>query len=279
LQYLLSGVVKRNHLTIEDSLVNNARSVAVSGQQEFSAPSRKLISSYYEEVEKGLHCMSDAATSQESPLIELGERMNLIRKMKQNVGRTALMLSGGGAIAMYHLGTIRALIDSGVYDDVKVISGTSGGSISAACCAMMTSQELFEDICVPTISTDYRLNGEMKRKNIRWFPPAGDMVAYWLKHGLLVDSKYFRRTCDFYYGDTTFAEAFGRTGKHVCITVSASRAGSGTVQRLLLNHISTPHVTLASAVAASCALPGVMKPAKLESKNSAGQLEPFEGKY
>lgn len=170
------------------------------------------------------------------------------------------------------------MIDAGVYDDVKVISGTSGGSISAACCAMMTSKELFEDICVPTISTDYRLNGEMKRKNIRWFPPGRDMVAYWLKHGLLVDSKYFRRTCDFYYGDTTFAEAFAHTGKHVCITVSASRAGSGTVQRLLLNHISTPHVTLASAVAASCALPGVMKPAKLETKNSAGQLEPFEGK-
>jgi len=35
-------------------------------------------------------------------------------------------------------------------------------------------------------------------------------------------------------------------------------------------------VTLASAVVASCALPGVMAPAKLECKNSSGQLEPFE---
>lgn len=48
------------------------------------------------------------------------------------------------------------------------------------------------------------------------------------------------------------------------------------MQRLLLNHISTPHVTLASAVAASCALPGVMKPAKLQTKNGMGVLEPFE---
>ena len=48
--------------------------------------------------------MSTGPTSQESPLFELGERMNLVRKMKQNMGRTALMLSGGGAIAMYHLG-------------------------------------------------------------------------------------------------------------------------------------------------------------------------------
>jgi predicted acylesterase/phospholipase RssA len=74
----------------------------------------------------------------------------------------------------------------------------------------------------------------------------------------------------------TFEEAFARTGKHVCITVSASRASGGTAQRHLLNHVSTPNVTLASAVAASCALPGLMAPAKLQTKNRNGKLEPFE---
>lgn len=91
-----------------------------------------------------------------------------------------------------------------------------------------------------------------------------------------ITQKYFHRTCEFYWGTTTFEEAFARTGKHVCITVSASRAQSDAAQRLLLNHISTPHVTLASAVAASCALPGVMKPAKLKTKNSMGKIEDFE---
>jgi predicted acylesterase/phospholipase RssA len=33
---------------------------------------------------------------------------------------------------------------------------------------------------------------------------------------------------------------------------------------------------LASAVSASCALPGVMKPAKLKTKNSLGEIEDFE---
>ena len=86
----------------------------------------------------------------------------------------------------------------------------------------------------------------------------------------------FRRTCEFYFSDITFEEAFERTGKHVCITVSASRVSGESAQRLLLNHISTPHVTLASAVAASCALPGVMAPAKLMTKNGNGLIEPFE---
>ena len=58
--------------------------------------------------------------------------------------------------------------------------------------------------------------------------------------------------------------------------MSASRASSASQQRLLLNHISTPHVTLASAVATSCALPGVMKPRKLQAKNSLGTIEDFE---
>lgn len=88
--------------------------------------------------------------------------------------------------------------------------------------------------------------------------------------------QFFYDTCEYYYGTTTFEEAYERTKKHVCITVTASRTSGGTAQRLLLNHISTPHVTLASAVAASCALPGVMKPAKLQAKNRLGEIEPFE---
>lgn len=177
---------------------------------------------------------------------------------------------------MYHLGTIRALIEANLYDGIKVISGTSGGSIAAAMCAMMPTEDLYKHICVTTVSTDFMLTGEMKAKNIRWFPTALEMGAYWLKHKLLVDSSDFKRCCDFYYGETTFEEAFEKTGKHVCITVSASRASGGTAQRLLLNHISTPHVTLSSAVAASCALPGVMAPAKLLAKDSNGKQEPFE---
>ena len=72
--------------------------------------------------------------------------------------------------AMYHLGVVRALIEAGVYQDIKVISGTSGGSITAAMCALKTPEELHKDVCVPTVSTDYGLSGEQKEKDIRWFP-------------------------------------------------------------------------------------------------------------
>lgn len=305
LKYLLSGVVKRNHLMLDALSEQNARSVADTGKFGLSQEGRSVIRAYYEEVQKGLDWIADApldmdkeggdaekskdygpmgflkngdqaALDEKARQTELHDRCTLVRKMKQNMGRTALMLSGGGAQAMYHLGTIRALIESKLYDDMKVISGTSGGSITAAMCALRKPEELFNHVCVANVSTDFMLNGDMKKNNIRWFPPVTEMGAYWLKHKLLVDSKDFKKCCDFYYGDATFEEAFERTGKHVCITVSASRATGGTAQRLLLNHISTPHVTLASAVAASCALPGVMAPAKLLIKDSTGKQEPFE---
>ena len=303
LKFLLTGVVKRNHLSVDDLLIDDANSVAECGRHRLSEGARALVKGYNEEVDRCLDFVAEAPVQLSTPTsshrlsavdgdwlgslpdeassamerqgTELSDRIFHLRKLKQNMGRSALMLSGGGAQAMYHLGIIRALAESGVYKDIKVISGTSGGSISAAMCAIKTTEELLRDVCVRNVSTDYMLDGTMKRENIRWFPKLVDMGATWLKSSLLVESSEFKRCCDFYFGDTTFEEAFERTGKHVCITVSASRSGSGA-QRLLLNHISTPHVTIASAVGASCALPGVMAPAKLQQKNARGTQEPFE---
>lgn len=300
LKFLLSGIVKRNHLSIDDFLINDARSVAERGQHSLRKETREAIDRYGEEVERCLEWVANGPvylgggegddtkmnnvesncpregilqTQQD----ELQKRYTLVKRMKQNMGHTALMLSGGGAQAMYHLGTIKALVESELYEHIHVISGTSGGSISAAMCAIKSPEELLRDVCVKTVSTDFLLTGEMKRKNIRWFPELIHMGTYWLKHRLLVDSTEFKRCCEFYYKDITFEEAFEMTGKHVCITVTASRASAGSgVQRLLLNHISTPNVTLASAVAASCALPGVMAPAKLMIKDGRGKQVPFE---
>jgi TAG lipase / steryl ester hydrolase / phospholipase A2 / LPA acyltransferase len=58
----------------------------------------------------------------------------------------------------------------------------------------------------------------------------------------------------------------------VSIAVSGRSLSNGGPQRLLLNHIASPHVTLASAVAASCALPGIMDAQPLEAKGPTGQV-------
>lgn len=321
LKTLLSGIVKRNHLSVDDFLMEDARSVAERGQHTQTRATRDTIDRYGEEVERCIefiasgtvhlgggrrsdtsfstmeggssppsqaaaypNCKTNSHSANEQQSMhkqqqdELSRRYVLFKKMKQNLGHTALMLSGGGAQAMYHLGTIKALVESNLYEHIHVISGTSGGSIVAAMCAIKTPEELLRDICVNTVSTDYMRTGKMKKQGVSWFPSIYKMGETWMTSGVLMDSKEFFRCCEFYYSNITFEEAYEMTGKHVCITVSASRAYAGSgVQRLLLNHISTPHVTLSSAVAASCALPGAMSPKKLMMKNGrGGEQVPFE---
>ena len=51
-KFLLSGVVKRDHLSLESTLESNAWDVDVSGQYGFSAATRTAINRYYDEISK-----------------------------------------------------------------------------------------------------------------------------------------------------------------------------------------------------------------------------------
>jgi hypothetical protein len=59
---------------------------------------------------------------------------------------------------------------------------------------------------------------------------------------------------------------------NISVTVSGSASSSG---KILLNYISTPSVYVWSAVATSCALPGIMEPIKLMAKGPDGKPMPF----
>lgn len=147
---LLSGIVKRNHLSVDDYLMEDARSIAERGQHTLTRKTRDTIDMYGNEVERCIEWVangpvyigdatafsSSSSTTKSRQFTdnimqkqhdELSRRYSLFKRMKQNMGHTALMLSGGGAQAMYHLGTIKALVESSLYEHIHVISGTSGG--------------------------------------------------------------------------------------------------------------------------------------------------------
>jgi len=264
----LSSYTKRNHVGIDNFYTDTPPHLERTGTYP-DGDALYQIDSYQDSLVAGIERLSKSKS-------EPRDNLKALRHMRINYGTTGLMLSGGGSITMYHMGLIRVLIAENEYDNVEVISGTSGGSIMAAFCATCTPEELLRDVCVENVSTDYKHSGEMAPNDIRWFPTMSNMARNWLRHGVLVPNESFMSCTEFYFGDMTFAEAYAKTNKHVCMTVTASRAvnGSGT-QRLLLNHISTPHVTVASAVAASCALPGIMPPCKLTQKID-GKVSFFE---
>jgi hypothetical protein len=73
-------------------------------------------------------------------------------------------------------------------------------------CASMPDSRLMEEVLISTISTDYRKNGVMKRDGIVWFPSLWRQAINFLSTGFLIDHKDYCRTCEYYWGDMTFAE-------------------------------------------------------------------------
>ena len=193
------------------------------------------------------------------PAFDVSETLRLVSEAHRSLGRTALCLSGGGALAMYHFGVIKVLLEEGLLP--QVVSGTSGGSIVAAFISMFPEEELLRTIR-PDLSN---------RHGVRWFPPVWKMIIHFVQSGTLMDKEEFARTTEAYFGDVTFAEAFVRSKRAVSIQISV---GSG--HGFVLNHFTAPQVLIRTAVNASCALPGLMEPTALLAKDEAtGELTSF----
>ncbi|GLD93557.1 hypothetical protein PINS_up002149 [Pythium insidiosum] len=265
LKYILTTFVMRNKLGIDSADLH----------LESNTGTKHVIERYNAQVIRALEFLANA----DEQLFPAHEKTVFFRKLKQSFGSTALCLSGGGAIAMYHMGVIKALLHADLLPNV--ISGSSGGSIAAAMTACKTNQELLETVIHRDISTQYF------HFDIRWFPPLLHQLAHCVKTGFLVECSDFERTTKHYYGEPmdardkmmhyTFQDAFLKTGRHVCITVSASDVtGHKGPKKLLLNHINTPHVLLWSAVAVSCSLPGIMKGKKLMARDHNGNIVPYD---
>lgn len=264
LKYIAAAFAMRNKLGIDSSSLH----------LECNSGTKVVIEEFDALVAQALEILSKASPEE----FPTSEKQSFFRKLKQSFGSTALCLSGGGAIAMYHMGVVRALIEADLLPNV--ISGSSGGSIVAAMLACKTNEELLNDVLQNNISTRYIPVG------VRWFPPLMEQLAHCVKTGFLVECSVFEHTTQHYFSEPmdeeektmqyTFQDAFRKTGRHVCITVSASDVtGHKGPQKLLLNHINSPHVLLWSAVAVSCSLPGIMKGKKLMARDFQGNVVPY----
>jgi TAG lipase / steryl ester hydrolase / phospholipase A2 / LPA acyltransferase len=213
-----------------------------------------LVTWFKDETIRAIEFIADECKD-ESKVVD---NLKLVREAHRSLGRTALCLSGGGALAMYHFGVIRSLLEEGLCP--SVVSGTSGGSIVAAFISVMPEDEL-----LGTITDDIS-----DRYGVRWFPPVYKMIVNFLQHGTLMSESDFANTTKQYFGDFTFEEAYAISKRHVSIQVSV---GSG--HGFVLNHVTSPKALVRTAVCASCALPGLMRPSPILCKSADGQLIPF----
>ncbi len=220
---------------------------------------KKVIEDYVQEVSDQLErlCREDIHG------LTLSEKYFLFQDTRHAYGRTALLLSGGAAFGMYHIGVIKALHENSLLP--RVISGSSVGSLVAGMLATKTDEELPE-----CFSPDF--------VNLDVFEQLGDTGAFqrrvqrFLNEGVIMDVGKLQLWAQKNIGNYTFKEAYEKTGRIVNITVSSTRDLQFPT---LLNYLTAPYVLIWSAASASCAIPGVYAAVELMAKDKSGSIVPY----
>ena len=199
-----------------------------------------------------------ATPTKQLPLEHKETVKTFLKRARAAYGRTALCLSGGAMMGQYHFGHIKALLEEDALP--HIMSGTSAGSAIAAFLCTRNDEEIMRDLR-PEILYDKMLCFS------RSWPER--FISY-IKTGAMFDvDEWLEMIKWFTCGDMTFDEAYRKTGRVFCITLSATTKRAPPV---LVNHITAPNVVIASAVIASAAVPGFIHPVKLQVKDKDGTV-------
>ncbi|SMN22297.1 similar to Saccharomyces cerevisiae YOR081C TGL5 Bifunctional enzyme with triacylglycerol lipase and lysophosphatidic acid acyltransferase activity [Maudiozyma saulgeensis] len=223
-----------------------------------------LIDDYIEESKLSLNALVTESDLDDRYL------MGILQQTRRNIGRTALVLSGGGTFGMFHIGLLATLFELDLLP--RVISGSSAGAIVASILTVHHKEEIpalldhildmefniFKDDDEKSESENFLIKFQRFFKNGTWF-----------------DNKHLINTMIQFLGDLTFREAYNRTGKILNITVSPDTLFE---QPRLLNNLTAPNVLIWSAVCASCSLPGIFPSSPLYEKDpKTGKQKPWSG--
>jgi len=246
------GDVRKLVFLLHEGLHGNIGNI--SNPQLYNAArvgTKSLIESYVEEVVRCLDyiCVGDFPDFSES------EKILFFKRTGGVYGRTALMLSGGATLGMFHFGVIKALVEQDLLP--RVISGSSAGSIIAGIVGTRTDDEL-------------RNSFDPESMNLQAFQRLSLKKA--LRGGSVMDGGALEACMADHVGDLTFEEAFERTRRIIGITVSPAEPHQ---QGRLLNYLAAPNVLMRRSIVASCAVPGVFPPVMLEAKDFEGRVVPY----
>lgn len=167
-------------------------------------------------------------------------KLELLHDTRQAFGRTSLVLQGGSAFGLCHLGIIKALHLRGLLP--RIITGTATGALVAALVGVHTEDELLDFLNSDKIDLTAfgRHSGESSDgKSDNWFQTAVRRLRRYFQEGSLLDVKVLEECVRANVGDMTFEEAYAKSKRILNITVAAS--GKGTFPNLL-NYLTAPNV-------------------------------------
>ncbi|MDK9557847.1 patatin-like phospholipase family protein [Marinobacter sp. M216] len=203
-----------------------------------------LVTEFLDEVERSMNFVCD----HDMPGVSMEQKLRLFRDAERVYGRPALMLSGGAAFGIYHIGVTRALWEVGLLPDV--IAGSSMGAIVAGAVCTRNKRELESFFTEPD---------EIHLNAFRWLEPE----RIWRrKHAM--DPSHLLEHIRTNIGSISFKEAEAHSGRTLNISVSPTRTRQ---KPRLLNSLSSPEVLVDSAILASCAVPAIYPPVTLQARD------------
>ncbi|NHN39346.1 DUF3336 domain-containing protein [Pseudomaricurvus alcaniphilus] len=214
---------------------------------------KKLIENYVATVVEALQQVGDAPESE----IPFDEKLDFFRRASHCYGRSALTLSGGGGLIYFHHGVVETLLEHNILPNV--ISGASAGAWMAAQIGTRTDAELSEYF-------------QHKRYDFQAGKGLKDIVGLMRGIGRADLENERDDVIDAFVPNLTFQEAYERTGRYINISIAPVEKHQTS---RLMNAITSPNVTIRSAVKASSSVPGLVDPVELEAKDSRGRTKPY----
>ncbi len=212
---------------------------------------KRLVRDYVTEVSEALKFLC----THESPEFTRAARLRFFHETALSYGRSALMLSGGATLGLFHVGVVKALYLEKLLP--IVMSGSSAGSVVTGIVGSRAPHDV-ESLLDPN-NAYYHFWRVLPFKEM-------------LKKRAVMDQNQVRVALSHNMADLTFEEAYKLSGRIANITVSP--AGSNQPPRLL-NYLTFPYLYLREAVMASCAVPLLFPPVQLMTRDEDGQRSPY----
>ena len=214
---------------------------------------KDLIESYVNQLDIALQQVADAPDT----IIAFDDKLDFFRRASHCFGRSALALSGGSGLIYFHHGVVQSLFEADLLP--HVISGSSAGAWMCAQIGTRNDEELKDYF----LSKRYEFTNTLTTKGL--FDIMSGKNREQVQQGR-------DEVIDAFVGDQTFQEAYEHTGRYINISVAPFETHQTS---RLLNAITSPNVTIRSAVRASSSVPGMVEPAQLEAKDSNGRIKPY----